>query len=67
MGRIGRKKKCRLCGGEEETWKHVWERCVGWEGLWQDRVAEVLGEEGKEEGWMRELEELRRENGRSVE
>lgn len=28
----------------------MWERCVGWEGLWQDRVVEVLGGEGEEEG-----------------
>lgn len=46
------KKKCRLCGREEETWEHVWERCANREkekGGWQDKCKELLGEEGKGE------------------
>jgi len=41
---------CRMCGGEEETWKHVWEECGRWgaEGVWEEMVEEVLGEEGGE-------------------
>jgi len=22
------RRKCRLCGNEEESWKHVWKRCT---------------------------------------
>jgi len=25
------KRICRLCGGEEESWVHVWVRCRRWE------------------------------------
>jgi len=35
------KRKCRLCGGKEETWEHVWERCRKWKegrGGWQKTV-----------------------------
>ncbi|XP_068991496.1 trichohyalin-like [Neodiprion pinetum] len=56
------KRRCRVCGGEEETWEHVWERCVGWdrrEESWQEVVREMLGEEGGGEVWMRELERIR--------
>lgn len=40
---------CRMCGGEEETWEHVWEECMGWERerSWQEMVGVVLGEEGE--------------------
>lgn len=24
------KRRCRKCGGEKETWEHVWENCVEW-------------------------------------
>jgi len=24
------KKVCRLCGGKEETWEHIWERYRNW-------------------------------------
>lgn len=24
------KRTCRLCGSEEKTWEHVWERCRAW-------------------------------------
>lgn len=58
------KRSCRICGGEEETWEHVWERC-GKEkeekDSWQERVGEILGEEGEGEWWMIEIDERRRE------
>lgn len=46
------KRRCRVCGYEEETWEHVWERCSGslGEGGWQENVKEILGAEGKKEG-----------------
>lgn len=25
-----KEKMCRLCGGEVETWEHIWERCRRW-------------------------------------
>ncbi|XP_068993226.1 golgin subfamily A member 6-like protein 24 [Neodiprion pinetum] len=56
------KRRCRVCGGEEETWEHVWERCVGWdrrEESWQEVVRETSGEEGVGEVRMRELERIR--------
>jgi len=28
----GEKRRCRLCGVEEETWEHVWEGCRKWKG-----------------------------------
>ena len=39
---------CRICGGGEETWEHVWEVCTGWglERGWQGVVREVLNDEG---------------------
>lgn len=30
------KRRCRKCGGEEETWEHVWENCVEWIGCMRD-------------------------------
>lgn len=42
------KEICRLCGAEEETREHVWERCRVWkanEKSWQGGV-EMLGEAG---------------------
>ncbi|XP_067217103.1 LINE-1 retrotransposable element ORF2 protein [Linepithema humile] len=46
------KRRCRLCGGERETWEHVWEECREWKeggGSWQEAVGWVLGEEGEGE------------------
>ncbi|EZA55636.1 hypothetical protein X777_04328 [Ooceraea biroi] len=56
-------RECRICGGGEESWEHVWEKCTDWgeRGTWQERMSEVLGEEGEGEKWMRELEGLRGE------
>jgi len=59
------RKKCRLCGNEEESWEHVWERCRRWRegggGGWQEAVGWVLGEDGEGERWMREIERERNE------
>jgi len=54
-------RRCRLCGGEEETWEHVWEGCRTWKegGCWQEAVGWVLGGKGKGENWMKELEKER--------
>ncbi|EFN75876.1 hypothetical protein EAI_03061 [Harpegnathos saltator] len=51
------KRRCRMCGRREETWKHIWEECTGWgeERGWQEMEREV-GEEGKGEKWMKEVE-----------
>lgn len=46
------KRVCRLCGGAEESWKHVWEVCREWKeggGAWQEAVDWMLGEEGERE------------------
>lgn len=45
----------RVCGKEEETWKHVWEECGSWgtRGVWEERVEEVLEKEGKGENWIK--------------
>lgn len=40
-----KKRLCRLCGSEEESWVHVWERCRDWEkggNFWRRRVANML-------------------------
>lgn len=56
-----KKRKCRRCGREEETWEHVWERCGKWEEsvgskVWQEQMGRILGPEGKGEKWMRDIE-----------
>ncbi|EFN86234.1 hypothetical protein EAI_01473 [Harpegnathos saltator] len=47
------KRKCRMCGEEEETWEHVWEECMRWEGReevgWAEIVEKMLGEGGEGE------------------
>jgi len=52
-------KICRVCGGEMETWEHVWEGCrkgsIERES-WEEAVGWVLGEGGEGEWWMREVE-----------
>lgn len=58
------KRTCMLCERKGETWEHIWEECREWAegvGSWQEAVSWILGEEG--EGWMRELERVRREKG----
>lgn len=57
------RRKCRLCGMENETWEHVWERCRTWESRksdeWQKEYERILGEEGEGEEWMKEIERER--------
>lgn len=59
-------KVCRVCGGEEETWEHVWEKCErnGERGVkgWQEVMREILGEDGEGEEWIRGVE-VRRGKG----
>lgn len=58
------KRVCRMCGGEEETWEHVWEGCrrgQAEEGGWQEWVGTILGEKGEGKDWMREIEKIRKE------
>lgn len=54
------KRKCRLCEREEEIWEYIWEEYCRWGegGVWQERVEEILGEEGEGEDWMRKFEDL---------
>lgn len=50
--------------GEEESWEHVWERCIRgtqWgRGMWQGMEGWVLGEEAEGEEALKKLEEARR-------
>lgn len=55
-GRYWRKeeeRKCRLCGGERESWEHLWEKCRTWTerggGSWHEKFVEILGEDGRGE------------------
>jgi len=54
------KRMCRLCGGEIESWEHVWEECRMWKEKgnksWQEVYGRILGEDGEGESWMREVE-----------
>jgi len=64
------RRMCRLCGGEIESWEHLWEKCRTWkegggERGWQEVVGMILGDKGEGEKWMREVEEERRV-GRSM-
>lgn len=72
------KRKYRVCGGEEETWEHVWERCVrggNREGeSWKEVMRRILGGEGEGEECMRleiaregKREEEREKRGRMTE
>jgi len=59
------KRRCRMCGGGEETWEHVLGECMGREEgeNWWERMRELLGQEGEGEWWMRELERRREKEG----
>lgn len=51
-----RERECRLCGGEIESWEHVWERCRSWTeggGNWQEVCERMLGGEGEGKKWLR--------------
>nr|XP_034194835.1 uncharacterized protein LOC117611057 [Osmia lignaria] len=57
-------------GREEETWEHVWEGCGVSEERkegWQEKVKELLGEDGEGELWMKEAEKGRTEGEDEVE
>lgn len=53
------KKLCRMCGGERETWDHVWERCRSWRegggGSWQEACSNIMRGVGEGEKWMKEV------------
>ena len=53
------KKKCRKCGWKIEIWEHILEECNEWKednrGT-QDKILEILGEEGQREDWMEKWE-----------
>lgn len=58
-----KKRKCRICGGEKQSWEHVWEGCIDKEmrkESWQDVVGRMLGEDGGREEWMKEVERARK-------
>jgi len=58
------KRTCRLCGGELETWEHLWEKCRIWRegrgGRWQEVYGKILADKEEEKSWIREMEEERR-------
>jgi len=61
----GEKRKCRLCGWEEETWEHVVEVCMGEKGgSGKEMIVKILDEGGGGEGWMKRLQGRREEQGR---
>lgn len=45
------RRKCRKCGGGEETWERVLRECGGGGGEenWWERMEKILGQEGKGE------------------
>ncbi|XP_043263555.1 LOW QUALITY PROTEIN: uncharacterized protein LOC122403853 [Colletes gigas] len=56
-------RRCRVCGGEEETWEHVLERCTGDEAEGKgigEKIREILDEGGGGEGRIKRLEGRRR-------
>ena len=57
-------RRCRVCGGEEESWEHVLDRCstkMGEERTIGERMREILNEEGRGGEWITEIERVRRE------
>jgi len=45
------KRICKLCGGEEESWEHVWERCRRWEEWgWELAGGDKMGAGGGRRG-----------------
>ena len=63
-------RRCRLCGGEEETWEHVLERCTGEEGDERGGRGKDKGNLGRrregggvDEGGRGKEERERRRNG----
>lgn len=46
-----KKRVCRLCESEEETWEHVWEVCRYWDvggKSWKEMIGWILGKKEKE-------------------
>lgn len=35
------KRECRMCGGEEEMWEHIWEDCRKWKGEGKELAGSV--------------------------
>ena len=61
-------RRCRVCGGKEESWEHVLDRCStkrGEERTMGKRIREILDEEGRGEEWITEIERVRRESSAS--
>ena len=57
------RRRCRICGEEEETWEHIWERCLGG-GLgdgerWEEVSGKILSGNGGGEDWMKKIERVR--------
>ena len=57
-----------MCGGEEESWEHVLDRCSTKRGEKRtigERIREILNEERRGEEWITEIERVRREKSAS--
>lgn len=63
---IEEKRRCRLCGWEEESWEHVVEVYMG-EGKdgGKEEILRILEDDGRGESWMKRLQDRRelREKG----
>jgi len=57
-----KERMCRMCGREEEMWKHVWKNCGRWEadGSLKEMVKEVMGVKGAGEGWLKKIRSVQR-------
>lgn len=58
-----RRKGCRMCGREEETWKHVWERCLNWVRIAED-ARESFGERRRKEEVIERFRKNKRQRKR---
>ena len=66
--RTEEERRCRVCGGEEESWEHVLDRCStkrGEERTIGERLRKILDEEGRGEERITEIEQVRRERSAS--
>lgn len=63
-----KRRTCRLCGRERESWEHMWKGCRNWrdrgEESLQEECRKILGEDGKREKWLREIEEKKERGSR---
>ncbi|XP_076287327.1 uncharacterized protein LOC143212411 [Lasioglossum baleicum] len=59
--KLQERRKCRVCGWENETWEHVWEVCMWMDDSkgWQESMWEMLEDEGGGEEWMRMIDDWR--------